>query len=187
MTWRGIVGQGFGPSAFDGYVESLKWTWWRPRFVVLHNTGAPTLKQWHGPTPIEQRMRNLEVYYRDQMHWQGGPHLFIDDQKIWVFTPLTVQGTHSPSWNSISWGVEMVGDYGTEVFSPAVRINTINALATLHRVRGLDPQTLKLHKEDPKTTHDCPGKNVSKLDIIKGIEEVLAQSNTGEHAPGDVG
>ena len=51
----------------------------------------------------------------------------------------------------------------------------IVALAGLHRLAGLDPATLRLHKEDPKTTHKfCPGKNISKADFQKWIaDEVL--------------
>jgi len=55
------------------------------------------------------------------------------------------------------------------------------ALATLHAALGLNPDTLRLHKEDPKTTHICPGKNVIKADIIGGVHEKLT---LGEHVPG---
>lgn len=59
-------------------------------------------------------MQNLQSYYRDTMKWSGGPHLFVADDLVWAFTPLTVPGVHSPSWNNVSWGVELVGDYSTE-------------------------------------------------------------------------
>jgi hypothetical protein len=103
---------------------------------------------------------------------------------IWVFTPLTTSGIHSPSWNSMSWGVEMVGDYNVEPFGAPVRDNTVSALTTLHALLGLDPQTLRLHKEDPKTTHDCPGKHVEKADIIQRVSDALAQRYEGEHSLG---
>jgi N-acetylmuramoyl-L-alanine amidase-like protein len=182
-NWKGIVGQGFDRAGFAAYVSTLTLSTWRPQFVVLHNTAVPTLAQWHS-VPGAQRMKNLESFYRDTQHWSAGPHLFVADDLIWAFTPLTTSGVHSPSWNSMSWGVEMVGDYNVEPFEAAVRGNTLSALATLHALLGLDPQTLRLHKEDPKTTHDCPGKHVSKTDIIQGMIDALAEEHPGEHVLG---
>ena len=44
-------------------------------------------------------MRNLEAYYRDEQDWSAGPHLFVADDLIWVFTPLRTSWVHSPSWD----------------------------------------------------------------------------------------
>ena len=183
MAWKGIVGKSFTPEAFDTYVHSLKFGIWRPSFIVLHNTGVPKLSQWHS-APGSVRMRGLVHYYRDQQGWSGGPHLFVADDLIWVFTPLTVSGVHTPSWNAISWGVEMVGDFSVEPFSPRVRDNAVAALATLHSVAGLDTSTLKFHREDPKTTHKgCPGSNVSKVDMVKRVHDEIVRRHSGEHMP----
>src|SRR6516225_6793718 len=176
--WQGIIGQGFTADDFDGYVSTVSLVSWQPEFIVLHNTAIPTLSDWHS-VPGEVRMRNLESYYRDELHWSAGPHLFVADDLIWVFTPLNVPGVHSPSWNSISWGVEVVGNYAVEWFDSAVRDNAMSALASLHAIVGLDPNTLRLHKEDPKTTHDCPGKNIIKAEVIQGILDRLASRPTG--------
>src|SRR5690242_8293606 len=147
-TWKGIVGLGLTPSDFVKYVGSLHLLSWRPQFIVLHNTASPKLGEWHA-IPGDQRMKNLEHYYRDERQWSAGPHLFVADDLIWVFTPLTTAGVHSPSWNSIAWGVEMVGDFDTEDFQDgpgkAVRQNTTSALATLHAFAGLNPDGLRLH------------------------------------------
>ena len=185
-NWKGIVGRGFRPQEFKDYVSTLTFGEWRPQFAVVHNTSSPRLSQWHS-TPGEQRMRNLEEYYRDEQRWSAGPHLFVADDLIWVFTPLTTSGVHSPSWNGISWGVEMVGEYELEPFSPAVRENTVDALAILHLSRGLDPETLRFHKEDRRTTHtSCPGHNVDKADLVIRIHQRMAQGSgneSGEHLP----
>lgn len=182
--WKGIVGKGFSPDDFQHYVAGLSFPEWRPQFVVVHNTSAPRLSQWHS-TPGAQRMQNLQSYYRDQMKWSAGPHLFVADDLIWVFTPLTTSGIHSPSWNAISWGVEIVGEYEQEAFAGTVRTNAIDALATLHGKLGLDPQSLRFHKEDPHTTHkSCPGKNVVKADLISAVQGRLMSLNPGEHPQG---
>jgi len=182
-TWKGTIGQGFSPSGFRHYVDMLTFGAWRPQCVVLHNTGRPRLAEWHTVSGA-QRMTNLTDYYKNRQHWSAGPHLFVADDLIWVFTPLSTPGVHSPSWNSLSWGVEMVGDYATEPFGNAVRGNTIDALTTLHAAIGLDPQTLKFHKEDPLTTHDCPGKYVVKADLIAAVSAQLSARHAGEHQPG---
>jgi hypothetical protein len=125
------------------------------------------------------------VFFRDTQKWKAGPHLFIDDRQIWVFTPLTVSGTHSPSWNKLALGVEMLGDFEREGFDSGrglkVRENTVAALATLSAILGLDSHTLRLHREDPLTTHACPGKNVRKLEMIQAVQDLIIQRHAGEH------
>ena len=181
--WKGSVDVSFNADAFEEYVSQLSFTAWQPQFVVLHNTQIPTLADWHNESG-SARMSGFVDYYRDDQGWSGGPHLFIADDVIWVFTPLTVPGVHAPSWNQVAWGVEMVGDYDTEPLGDCVRANTLSALATLHAARGLDPGTLKLHKEDPLTTHTfCPGANIDKTQIIAGVRALLIERSGGEHLP----
>lgn len=181
-AWKGIVGRGFTTDDFRSYVDGLVFNAWRPSFVVLHNTGAPTFAQWH-LVPGTTRMQNLQTYYRDQQKWSGGPHLFIADDLIWVFTPLTVPGVHSPSWNNLSWGVELVGDYSVEQLNPNLKLNAVSALGTLHAALGLNPASMRLHREDPLTTHICPGNNVSKPDFIELVATNVIAQMPGEHAP----
>lgn len=177
-NWKGIDGRAFSPDGFDHFLTHVVLAHWKPKFVVLHNTAVPKLTDWHKHRGAE-RMKNLQAYYRDTMKWSGGPHLFVANDYIWVFTHLNVPGTHSPSWNSVAWGVEMVGDYDVEPFDPHVRRNTIRALSALHLKAALDPGTLKLHKEDPQTTHKhCPGKHVSKADIVHGVRHYLHFTKT---------
>lgn len=160
MAWKGIVGKAFNAKEFAAYVDSLTWVSWKPKFIVVHNTASPSLAQ--RPDGLTaQHIRNLEAYYRDHQGWSAGPHLFIDDRQIWVFTPLTVPGTHSPSWNGVSLGIEMLGDYSVESFTKgrglAVREHTTWAIAKLSRKLDFGAAEWRWHVEDPKTTHDCPG------------------------------
>jgi N-acetylmuramoyl-L-alanine amidase CwlA len=184
-NWKPIVGLSFKQDEFDSYCHSLQWNAWRPSFIVLHNTFVPDLVQRpNGFTA--QHMKNLQSFFRDQQGWSAGPHLFIDDRRIWVFTPLTVSGVHSPSWNKLAIGIEMLGNYDKDSFDSgrglAVRQNTVAAIATLSAVLGLDPDTLRLHKEDTRTTHKtCPGKNVKKAAVIQEVKSLLATRHAGEH------
>jgi hypothetical protein len=78
----------------------------------------------------------------------------------------------------------MVGEYEVEPFNPSVRENTVDALATLHACRGLDPDTIRFHKEDPLMTHKtCPGVNVDKPDLIKRVHDRMNAGDRREHTP----
>lgn len=187
--WCGIIGHAFDPATFDAYCRSLKFDGWRPSFIAVHNTAIPDLAlRPNGFTA--KHIENLVGYYRNEQRndkgkvvkkkWSAGPHLFIDDRQIWVFTPLTVQGVHSPSWNSTALGVEMLGDYEKDLFDSGrglqVRRNCVAALASLCGTLGFAPETLRFHKEDTKTTHDtCPGKHVVKAEIIAEVKARMAE------------
>lgn len=171
--WKGIIGKGFTADEFKAYVAGLDISKTFAKFLVLHNTALPTLAQWHSVSG-EKRMAALANYYQNVQGWSGGPHLFIADDLIWVFTPLTVPGVHSPSWNSISFGAEIVLDGEQESFTDPQKSLVLSALATLHIAAHLDPDTLKFHFEDPKTTHKCPGKNVIKQDVVARLKEEIS-------------
>ena len=93
MNWKGIVGRNFSPEDFRQYVAGLNWDDWQPGFIVLHNTGEPTLLQ--RPEGLTyQHILGLEAYYRDDQGWSGGPHLFVDDRQILGFH--TSDGARGP-------------------------------------------------------------------------------------------
>lgn len=194
MAWKPIDGRGLTVDQFAAHVAGLNFTSWKPSGIAVHNTGNPALNplkghgSWHGSsTSPQKRVNDSLVGYYKGLGWSSGPHMFVDDQLIWLFTPLTTPGTHSPSWNGSKIGIEMVGDYDLEAFNSGpgakVRDNTVAALAILHAKLGLDPDTIKLHKEDTRTTHVCPGKNVNKTDLIARVHEYMGEG--GDHVPED--
>lgn len=186
--------EAYDQERFAAYVQTIQWLGWRPSKIVWHNTAAPSLKQWiksakedaeKGLVPGISRMKSLENFYEKNRGWNGGPHLFIAPDYIWVANPLTHRGTHSPSFNPIAIGIEMIGDYSVEDDDSgaglAVRRNTVFATAVLCEALGLDPfRSILLHKEDRKTDHDCPGKDVAE-DKAYMISEVMALMEGGEH------
>jgi GH24 family phage-related lysozyme (muramidase) len=190
MAWAGGFDRSFSAAEFKEYVATLKWDKWKPKGVCLHHTGSPSLAQWKA-TPVPgnpnptmqqreaQRMKNLEHYYKNQQKWSAGPHLFIGE-RIWLGTPLTVQGVHAVSFNATHIGIEMAGNYDIEHLEGDVRTNTIAALKILHEALGISPDTLKFHRDDPKTTKTCPGKNIVKADIIAAVKGAMG---TGAVAP----
>jgi N-acetylmuramoyl-L-alanine amidase CwlA len=181
--------QGFSPAEFQTYVSSLKWSGWRPKYIVLHNTGAPSLRQWaHGNIGKDyerHRILNLNHYYKNEKGWHSGPHLFISPNLIWAACDLTADGVHASCYNRESIGVEMVGDYGAEPFDSGdgakVRDLTAQALATLHKALKISPDTLKFHKECLRDHHDCPGRHVDKADMIVRIKAAMAPALVAQH------
>lgn len=212
MAWPAIA-KPFKQEEFGKYVAGLIWNRWRPIGITLHNTALPTIDQWEktaaqdlaaGRYPGTSRIRSLESFFKDQQHWSGGPHLFIDENVIWVFNPLTEPGVHSPSWNSTHIGIECIGDYAKEDDDSGpglkIKLNAIYAMSVLCSTLGIpavnpyDPDNIArsirqpgifLHKQDPKTTHDCPGQHMAQ-DIGKIIDDVAALMAGGEHDSGAV-
>jgi len=79
----------------------------------------------------------------------------------------------------------LLGDYENDDFESGrglrVRENAVAALATLSAILGIDAHTIRLHREDPLTTHACPGKHVRKLEIIQEVQDLLIARHAGEH------
>jgi hypothetical protein len=119
----GIVGKSFSPAQFEQHLGTIRFDAWRPRFVVVHNTGTPDRAIWDGwqtrrpPITDEKWAKNLETFYRDEQRWSGCPHVFVTPAGILVMNHLNRRGTHSPSWNTISWGVETVGNFDHDPFT----------------------------------------------------------------------
>lgn len=187
MAWPAI-GKFRTPEEFRAYVETVDFSQWKPIGIVIHNTAEPNLRRWH-EVPRERWMRNLESYYKG-LGWNGGPHLFVDDgdDGIGEFNVINKRGTHSPSFNAQWIGIEHVGDYAKEDddAGPGLRVknNGIAAMAILCAKLGIDPLThIKLHKEDPRTDHDCPGKDMAedKAGTIQAVIEYMGHG--GDHGP----
>lgn len=158
-----IVGSRFTPEQFQVYVSSLDFSSWKPQFVVLHSMDSD---RWRG-IPESERMHYFSFSY-----FSAGPHLFVDDQGIWVFSPLTKPGSHSKSWNKQSIGVVVVG-----AVSPGNAValnNAVKTIAIIDAGLGIEPGTLKFHSEDPLPPRaNCPGKDFDKADIIRRIRALL--------------
>ncbi len=189
MAWPAIKRK-FTQEEFRLYVPGLAWGPWRPDKVVLHNTAAPSWAQWEekaaldreaGRVPGTTRINSLENYFKNDRGWSGCPHLFIPDDGIWVMNPLTLPGVHTPSWNHNSIGIEMVADFSREDDDSGpglkVKLNTVFAVAILCETFGLsaNKNTIKLHKDDPKTTHDCPGRDFAQDYelVIRAVQDLM--------------
>jgi len=209
MTWTPTVSKAFKISEIESYLNTLDFSAWKANKIVWHNTGLPTIQQWEqtaqadlkkGLIPGVTRITNLVNYYRDQNGWSSGPHFFVYKDVVWAFTPANKKGTHSPSWNGTSIGIEMIADFSKEDDETAagllIKKNTIILTAMLCEKLNIDPQigdvltkkplrttgSIFLHKQDPLTTHDCPGKNIAR-DHEEMVQSVLEyMGHAGEHS-----
>src|SRR2546423_4048211 len=78
-----IIGKRFTQQEFAHYVRTsvvpvLKQRGhWRPSFIVLHNTGVPSIRQRRDGF-TDANMTALARYYGVNQGWSSGPHLFVD-------------------------------------------------------------------------------------------------------------
>lgn len=176
--WAHFEGKARALQESVDYLATLHWTDWHPQGITLHNTAAPTLAQWAESGPShDARIRNLENYYENQLGWHAGPHWFISRTFInWFSNPL-LPGVHSRCWNATRFGIEMVGDYGSEPFNSGdgaqVRDLATAWIAALNKRFGFNPDDLTFHKECVRDNHDCPGRLVSKPDVIARVRAVM--------------
>lgn len=208
MAWPAIKAA-YDNEGFRRRVAMLSWPRWRPKYIMWHNTAAPSMKQWivsanadvvAKRVPGISRIKSLENFFHHDNGWSGCPHLFLANDAIWEMNPLMEPGVHSPSFNNTAIGMEMIGDFDTEDDDSGeglkVKQNTIYATAILCSALGIDPEpgitdkharkvvsgTIFLHKQDWATTHDCPGKDVA-ADFIQMVDAVRSLMSGGDHDP----
>ena len=184
--------QGYSPAQFKAFVATLKWTAWRPKFIVLHNTAEPNLKQWaHGAGSAyeQQRVVNLNSYYKNSERWHSGPHLFISPSAIWDACDLCADGVHASCYNSESIGVEMVGDYADRGFRQRRRRRGARS-RPCRRWRLCMTRSASIRRRCASTRnvssdhHDCPGKNVDKTDMIARVKAAMKAPVAAPKHPG---
>lgn len=137
------------------------------RSVTIHHCWAPSLAQ--RPNGFSaSNLENLRDYYRNTLGWSRGPHFFTDEDDVYGMTPPGTKGTHAVSFNSNSIGFEMLGNYDSEDPKSgrglAVCLNTAAAARATLDWLGLpvNSDTVKFHRDDPRTSKTCPGTKVAK-------------------------
>jgi len=157
------IGRGLTADEFTSYVQSYDFGKIPPDYLVLHHTANPcTLAApfpnglaWDGGEAelsdeqiYQKRLRgllNMREYYRVTMHWDRGPHLYIDDRYIWLFTPMYEVGIHAKEGNSYrdghkqlhySIGIEVIGYYEHTTWSEPTARMVGHAAAALKRRLG---------------------------------------------------
>jgi len=132
------IGTGMALDQFEQYVASYDFGTVPPDYVVFHHTanpdaswapiGADPATKWDRNerdldasailTKRQRQLNGVQQYYAS-LGWPCGPHLFIDDRFIWLFSPMNAVGIHAKWGNSYramsrlhySVGIEVVGYY----------------------------------------------------------------------------
>jgi hypothetical protein len=132
------IGQGLTADEFTNYVRTYNFGSVPPDYIVLHHTAIPSTRDARYPSggvwdngesglsesQIKQRRQNalggIRNAYAGRPGWDRGPHLFIDDRYIWLFSPMAEEGIHAMWGNRFrdgsgrlhySVGIEVVGYY----------------------------------------------------------------------------
>jgi hypothetical protein len=136
------IGKALTAEEFIAYVRDYDFGPIPPDFVVLHHSGIPSTRHaryqdpkfdvWDGGEEglsdeaiTARRLRklnNIKEYYRTApaLEWDRGPHLYIDDRYIYLFSPMAEEGIHARWGNGFtdgrgnfhySIGIEVFGYY----------------------------------------------------------------------------
>ena len=162
MAWQGgFSGVSFDRAEFRKWLRSQK----KPPYqrIVIHNTAAPYVIP---PVKGSTRMINLGHYYKS-MGWSGGPDFFVIFDRVYLGSPLG-KSIGCKGWNGNSFHVECEGDYdGTHDPKKEPGLTAWKTMAwvadEILEWMGWKPgaDVVKFHKEGI-TSHDCPGKLVTK-------------------------
>jgi len=171
---------------FVSFCEGLEFGPPLPTRVFLHHTWRPTLADWRGLDSILA----MKAYYEKQqwtdssghVHegWTAGPHIFVAEDGIWLFSDLRHDGVGVYGHNYRSRHIEMVGNYDNKLPSGAVLDNTIAVLGILHERLGLEIGDLNFHRDF--STKTCPGSAVQKSWIIPQVESWIADYRASQEA-----
>lgn len=169
-----IDGRVMSADEFVRYVETLEFARPLPTKLFLHHTWKPTLETWRGKSTILA----MKAYYEKQLWvdsqgrwhegWNAGPHLFVANDGIWLFSDLRYDGVGAAGHNERSRHLEMVGNYDEVLPSGPMLANTIAALGIINERLGLDINKLYFHRDVSSKT--CPGTAVRKEWIIPQIK-----------------
>jgi len=158
------IGEALTIDEFAAYVAQYRFGTIPPEYIVLHHTANPDASwallnndphiKWdrneHGMGEAQikakrkEQLDGIKNYYQS-LGWNAGPHLFIDDKWIWLFTPMYDVGIHAKSGNSYrdrnrklhySLGIEVVGYYEKQVWPEEIAHTVGMALAILRRRLG---------------------------------------------------
>lgn len=213
------IGTGLTLPEFRQYVASYDFGTILPDQLVIHNTANPDaswapltttpITQWDrneagmSPSAIYEKRRYQLDKIRDyyiSLGWPSGPHLFVDDRYIWLFTPMYDVGTHAKEGNShhdsagrlhYTLGIEVVGWYGRVGWPLSIQALLRGAVQALRdRLKTFEivyrpapphqPQahqgSIAFHRDYNKP--ECPGAFITPeyaIPILKASEDPLKQ------------
>jgi len=166
-----IVNKKLNLSQFEDYVKDKYFGTLPANKLVIHHTWKPTKAQWTGQASII----GLKRYYEGK-GWSAGPHLFIADDGIWLFTDMRKDGIHAGAGNSRSIGIEVVGNYDNQKWTGATYKNTIGAIKVLMKRLKIKESGVKFHRDYSKKS--CPGWAITKNWLFKQLKKPMEHEDS---------
>jgi len=175
-----LTGQNWSIDEFKDYLSDVNLSW--ANSVTVHHTASPNLK--NRPNGWQERhLKNLQHYYEKQLGWSSGPHLFTDEKRIWGLSSLYRRGVHAVSFNKDSLSIEMLGNYDLE--SPhvgrghnVIELTAKTVALILQRMNNeASNETIKFHRDDPKTNKSCPGNLLEKKVFVSLVKSYMSNTN----------
>lgn len=181
------VGSVWTLDSFSSYLQTITRPEWC-RAVTLHHTAAPSLAQ-RPKGFMVSHIENLRAFYRDDLGWSSGPHLFVDEDQVFGMCDLRRKGVHAVSFNRCAIGIEVLGNYDVE--DPlsgrglACWTTATGVTRALLAWLGLtaDEKTVLFHRDDPKTSKSCPGTKVNKQWLLSLLAQSIARPTTETEKP----
>lgn len=170
-----IINKKLSLEDFKAYISSFNFSPLNPTKIVLHHTWRPTVEEWQG----QKSINGLKSFY-EAKGWIAGPHLFIWEDGIWLFSPMNIVGIHAAAGNTKSIGIEIVGDYDNEVWNGKTKDNVLGALKALMQKLNIKEDNVHFHREySPKS---CPGNAITKEWVIDQLKSDPALEKAIEEA-----
>ena len=179
---------------FRKYVSEYDFGLIKPTSLVVHHTWKPTKSDWRGESTLE----GIERYYEGK-GWSAGPHLFIAEDGIWLFTPMNEVGIHAGEGNatwtrlghehtgfhgpvgaklkSYSLGIEVVGDYDLEKWSGETLKNALGVIKILMSLLSIPTESLYFHRDFPSAKKSCPGLAIQKDWLVAELSKLASDGN----------
>ena len=173
-----IIDKRLSLAEFADYVRTYDFGTQPANKLVIHHTWRPTKDSWAG----ERTIGGLKRYY-EAKGWSAGPHLFIAEDGIWLFSPMRSDGIHAGSLNHRSIGMEVVGDYDAEVWSGMTKTNALGAISTLIKGLGIVQSDIYFHRDVAQKS--CPGWAITKAWLFAelGLAGATTSGPAGFSAP----
>ena len=203
------LGTGLTAAQFAAYVPSYAFGRIPPDYLILHHTAIPSTLAARSPSGAvwdsgettltgnqiyakrKKQLDALKTYYHQTLDWDRGPHLFIDERWIWLFTPMSAVGIHAKEGNSYtdpngklhySIGIEVLGYYEHVVWPAAVAANVAAACQALRQRLNIaleyrpgplhtpiaHARSLSSHRDYNKP--GCPGKASSEAYCTQAVQ-----------------
>ena len=159
-----IINRRLTLNEFRDYVKEYNFGTKPANKLVIHHTWSPTKESWAG----ERTILGLKGYY-ERKGWKAGPHLFVAEDGIWLFTPMRKDGIHAGKLNPRSVGIEVVGNYNEEKWSGDTKKNALGTIKVLMDQLDLSEDDLYFHRDS--SSKSCPGWAIAKEWLYKELKE----------------